>query len=64
MNEELRAAAEAVLRRHANLRACFYHDGLSRPVQVIVPEVALPWRELDLSEFEERGSARSSWPGS
>ena len=55
LNEEkLRVAAAAVLRRHSNLRACFYHGGLSRPVQVVVPEVALPWRELDFSEFEER----------
>ena len=42
-------AAEALLERHANLRASFVHDGLSRPVQVIMPEVALPWREVDLS---------------
>ena len=51
--EKLRVAAEAVLRRHANLRACFYHDGLSQPVQVIVPEATLPWRELDFSGLEE-----------
>ena len=37
------------MERHANLRASFVHDGLSRPVQVIVPEVALPWCEVDLS---------------
>ena len=45
----LRVAAEALLERHANLRASFVHEGLSRPVQVIVPEVALPWCEVDLS---------------
>ena len=50
---KLRAAGEAVLRRHSNLRACFYHGDLSQPVQVVVPEVALPWCELDLSGFEE-----------
>src|SRR5262249_9420689 len=47
--EALRAAAEVLFERHANLRASFVHEGLSRPVQVIVPEVALPWREVDLS---------------
>ena len=48
-SEALRAAAEALLERHANLRASFVHDGLSRPVQVIMPEVVLPWHEVDLS---------------
>ena len=48
-SDALRVAAEALLERHANLRASFVHDGLSRPVQVIVPEVALPWCEVDLS---------------
>ena len=48
-SDALRAAAEALLERHANLRASFVHDGLSRPVQVIVPEVALPWSEVNLS---------------
>ena len=47
--QALRVAAEALLERHANLRASFVHDGLSRPVQVIMPEVALPWCEVDLS---------------
>ena len=45
----LRVAAEALLERHTNLRASFVHDGLSRPVQVILAEVALPWCEVDLS---------------
>ena len=48
-SEALRVAAEALLERHANLRASFVHEGLSRPVQVIVAEVALPWSEVDLS---------------
>ena len=30
-------------------RASFVHEGLSRPVQVIGSEGALPWREVDLS---------------
>ncbi|HWY25369.1 MAG TPA: condensation domain-containing protein, partial [Nevskia sp.] len=48
----LRAAAEALLARHANLRAAMVHEGLRRPVQVIADGVALPWRELDLSGLE------------
>ena len=47
--QALQVAAEALLERHANLRASFVHEGLSRPVQVIMPEVALPWCEVDLS---------------
>ncbi|MGW3211841.1 amino acid adenylation domain-containing protein [Streptomyces parvus] len=46
--EGLRAAAEALLRRHANLRVAFRHAGLSRPVQVVPRQVRLPWREVDL----------------
>ena len=33
----LEAAAQAVVGRHASLRACFADAGLSRPVQVIMP---------------------------
>src|SRR2546428_13941791 len=49
----LEAAVGAVLLRHASLRACFWHEGLSHPVQVIVPEVAERWRRIDLSLLEE-----------
>ncbi|WP_394540544.1 non-ribosomal peptide synthase/polyketide synthase [Lysobacter enzymogenes] len=45
----LRAAADAVLRRHASLRAAFVHDKTKEPVQVIQRDVRAPWRELDLS---------------
>ncbi|WP_027927250.1 non-ribosomal peptide synthetase [Amycolatopsis benzoatilytica] len=45
----LRAAAEALVRRHANLRVAFRHHGLDRPVQVVRREVRLPWREADLT---------------
>ncbi|MEV0281340.1 non-ribosomal peptide synthase/polyketide synthase [Streptomyces sp. NPDC050610] len=49
----LRAAGQALLARHANLRAGFRHEGLSRPVQVIPAEAEAPWRELDLSGLGE-----------
>ena len=48
----LRVAAEALLERHANLRASFVHEGLSQPVQVILSEAALPWRIVDLCALE------------
>src|SRR3989449_3176987 len=52
-SEALEAAVGAVLLRHASLRACFWHEELSHPVQVIVPEVAVRWRRIDLSLLEE-----------
>ncbi|MFF5437209.1 amino acid adenylation domain-containing protein [Streptomyces achromogenes] len=45
----MKAAAEAVLDRHANLRAAFHYGDLDEPVQVLPARVALPWREADLS---------------
>ncbi|MER7548310.1 amino acid adenylation domain-containing protein, partial [Spirillospora sp. NPDC127506] len=42
----LRTAAATLLRRHANLRAAFWHEDLSRPVQVIPRTVELPWEEV------------------
>ncbi|MGW3430396.1 amino acid adenylation domain-containing protein [Streptomyces melanosporofaciens] len=50
---KLRSAAAALLRRHPNLRAGFRQQGLSRPVQVIVGDLELPWHELDLSGLPE-----------
>ncbi len=49
----MRAAGQALLDRHANLRAAFRHEGLAHPVQVIPAGVELPWREADLTEMGE-----------
>jgi Condensation domain/Phosphopantetheine attachment site len=49
----LQAAVHALLQRHASLRACFQHHNLSRPVQIIMPTVALPWRSIDLSLLDD-----------
>jgi amino acid adenylation domain-containing protein/non-ribosomal peptide synthase protein (TIGR01720 family) len=49
----LRAAAESVVTRHANLRASFVAREAGRPVQVIRRHVELPWRELDLSNYQQ-----------
>lgn len=45
----LRAAAGGLLRRHPNLRAGFWQDGMKRAVQVIPREVDIPWSEHDLT---------------
>src|SRR5262249_52951542 len=56
--EALWAAAQALLERHASLRVCFQYEGLSRPVQVIMPRVELPWRWHDLSSLEASDRTR------
>ncbi|GAA1797265.1 amino acid adenylation domain-containing protein [Actinomadura chokoriensis] len=48
----LRTAAGTLLRRHANLRAAFWHEDLSRPVQVIPRTVELPWEEVTATGAE------------
>src|SRR5262249_26952026 len=49
----LRAAVQALMARHASLRAGFPHENLARPVQVIVPTVEPSWRTIDLSMLED-----------
>nr|AAZ23078.1 peptide synthetase [Streptomyces fradiae] len=49
----LRAAAEAVLRRHDNLRAGFATRALKDPVQFVPREVELPWEEADLRAADD-----------
>ncbi|OXM68368.1 non-ribosomal peptide synthetase [Amycolatopsis vastitatis] len=49
----LRAAWEAVLARHAALRACFRQRKSGETVQLIARQVELPWREADLSHLED-----------
>ncbi|MFF4764763.1 amino acid adenylation domain-containing protein, partial [Streptomyces sp. NPDC001292] len=46
----LRASWEALLDRHASLRASFQQPaGMQQVVQVVLRGVTLPWREVDLS---------------
>ncbi|WAL98657.1 non-ribosomal peptide synthetase [Streptomyces sp. Je 1-369] len=47
----MRAAGQALLDRHANLRAAFWVDDLDEPVQVVAADVELPWAEVDLSQL-------------
>ncbi|MEU3060572.1 non-ribosomal peptide synthetase [Streptomyces subrutilus] len=55
----LRAAADTVLERHANLRAGFLRRATGEPAQVVQRGVRAPWRERDLSGLPEadRGPA-------
>lgn len=41
----LRRCAEALLRRHPNLRAAFWDEDLPHPVQIVPSRVELPWTE-------------------
>jgi amino acid adenylation domain-containing protein/non-ribosomal peptide synthase protein (TIGR01720 family) len=60
--ERLRQAIEAVLHRYPNLEISVYHEGLEQPVQVVSPNVVLPWREIDLSmiDGQEQRTCRCS----
>ncbi|MEV4674741.1 amino acid adenylation domain-containing protein [Actinomadura sp. NPDC049382] len=51
----LKAAAQTLLRRHANLRAGFRQRKEGSPVQVVHRAVRLPWRDEDLSALPEPG---------
>ncbi len=52
----LEASLQAVIGRHASLRCGFRHEQLVRPVQVVLPRVAAPWRLIDLSGLDAAGS--------
>ena len=58
--DRLRAAAQAVLQRHANLRASFHQLGSGRPVAVVSRGAALPWATADLSEVDG-AAAEEAW---
>ncbi|WP_404827722.1 amino acid adenylation domain-containing protein, partial [Streptomyces aureocirculatus] len=49
----MRAAGQALLDRHANLRTAFVPGAEGDPVQVVVAGVRLPWRDLDLTQTPE-----------
>ncbi|WP_051707174.1 MULTISPECIES: non-ribosomal peptide synthase/polyketide synthase [unclassified Streptomyces] len=48
--DRLRAAAQAVLDAHENLRGGFRHLSSGRPVAVVPRTAVLPWRQLDLTD--------------
>ncbi|MGV7852810.1 hypothetical protein PJM29_32080, partial [Mycobacterium kansasii] len=43
--ELLRRSAQAMLDRHANLRAAFWDRDLPKPVQIVPAHAELPWSE-------------------
>ncbi|MGW0246372.1 non-ribosomal peptide synthase/polyketide synthase [Nocardia goodfellowii] len=48
----LRAAGQALLDRYPNLRVAFAADRAGTPIQVVVDNVELPWRVVDLRDLE------------
>ncbi|GAA1240486.1 hypothetical protein GCM10009665_34190 [Kitasatospora nipponensis] len=54
--ERLRAAAEALLRRHANLRVAFTHRPSGEPIAVVRRDMPLAWQQHDLSGLDEAGA--------
>lgn len=58
-----RAAGEALLGRHANLRAGFRLGRSGRPAQLLPRAVELPWREVDVSDLDpDERAARARRP--
>ncbi|MFD5798214.1 amino acid adenylation domain-containing protein [Streptomyces diastatochromogenes] len=49
----LRAAGQALLDRHPNLRAAFLSSATGESVQIVVDDVPLPWRHVDLTGTPE-----------
>jgi hypothetical protein len=57
----LQAAAQVLVDRPANLRTSFWHPRSGPPVQVIAGELALPWRDVDLTGLEAVNGG-AAWP--
>ncbi|MFE2533824.1 amino acid adenylation domain-containing protein, partial [Streptomyces sp. NPDC059371] len=51
--DRMRAAGQALLERHPNLRSAFLATADGEPVQVVAEHVPLPWRHLDLTGRSE-----------
>ncbi|MEV5976566.1 amino acid adenylation domain-containing protein [Streptomyces sp. NPDC052114] len=59
--EVLRASWQSVLDRHASLRVGFRQvAGSGQAVQIVMPRAELPWREEDLSGFDEEAAWEES----
>ncbi|MEW2527590.1 amino acid adenylation domain-containing protein [Streptomyces sp. NPDC047071] len=55
----MRAAAQALLDHHANLRVAFLTGATGEPVQAVVDGTELPWRHIDLSRLPEEERTRT-----
>ncbi|WP_330257130.1 amino acid adenylation domain-containing protein [Nocardia sp. NBC_00565] len=51
--ERLRAAAQAILDRYPNLRTAFVAGADGRAVQIVLDQVEMPWRSVDLTQLTE-----------
>ncbi|WP_203226074.1 non-ribosomal peptide synthetase [Novosphingobium pentaromativorans] len=49
--ERLRCSFQALLERHRSLRVSFHEDGDKRPVQLVMRDCAMAWREMDLTHL-------------
>ncbi|MFE5831534.1 amino acid adenylation domain-containing protein [Streptomyces sp. NPDC056508] len=54
--ERMRAAGQALLDRHPNLRSAFLTGADGEPVQIVAEHVAVPWRHTDLGGLDEAGT--------
>ncbi|OAK54188.1 amino acid adenylation domain-containing protein [Rhodococcoides kyotonense] len=56
----MKAAAQTLLDRHANLRTAFVHDAAGHSVQVVQTGVRVPWKQVDLRGADDAESALES----
>ncbi|MGW2834864.1 amino acid adenylation domain-containing protein [Streptomyces sp. NPDC001286] len=56
--QRMRAAGQALLDRYDNLRTAFVSDTAGDLVQLVLDEVELPWRHLDLTDADEEAFQR------
>nr|WP_245545996.1 non-ribosomal peptide synthetase [Nocardia higoensis] len=51
--ERLHASAQAILDRYPNLRTAFVTDSEGQAVQVVLDDVEVPWRAVDLTDLPQ-----------
>ncbi|MCI3242923.1 non-ribosomal peptide synthetase [Streptomyces spinosisporus] len=49
----LRTAAEELFARHANLRSAFLHEDLDEPVQVVLKQITVDWKETGAASDDD-----------
>ncbi|SCC56827.1 non-ribosomal peptide synthase/polyketide synthase, partial [Rhodococcus qingshengii] len=49
--DRLRTAAQGIIDRYANLRTAFTADDDGTPVQIVLEDVPVPWRNIDLNDI-------------
>lgn len=51
VGDHLRQAFAALVERHASLRSCFRPDEFGNPHQIVLDQVDIPWRSIDLQHL-------------